>query len=88
VAKRQTPVAIGPVTGTIWMSENFLAEPRRRSWPGPVTRLEQLAEAAGIDGDEYRMLLAEAVQARLRERGDAWRNLESTLEERVRRDGF
>jgi hypothetical protein len=58
VAKRQTPVAIGPVTGTIWMSENFLAEPRRRSWPGPVTRLEQLAEAAGIDGDEYRMLNA------------------------------
>ena len=69
--RRQAPV-VGPVAGAIcWVSEDFVAEPRRRSWPGPVTRLERIAEAAGFDSEEYRLLLAEAIQARRRERGAA-----------------
>jgi len=65
------------------MSENFLPEPRRRSWPGPPTKLERIAERAGIDGDEYRLLLSEAIQARRREVGAAWEALDKRLDKRA-----
>jgi hypothetical protein len=81
VAKRRQAVP-GPIDGVIWMSSNFFEEPKRRSWPGPVTRLERIAERAGLNGDEYRMLLREAIQARLREKGEAWERLDRTLEMR------
>jgi hypothetical protein len=71
------------VNGTIWMSENFFEAPRRRSWSGPMTRLERIAENAGIDGDEYRFLLADAIQARRREVGAAWERLDTMLDKRA-----
>jgi hypothetical protein len=80
VAKRRQVVSIGPVSGTIWASENFLAEPRRRSWPGPPTKLERIAERSGIDGEEYRLLLADAIQARRREVGAAWERFDNLLD--------
>ena len=85
MAKRRQVVSAGPVAGTVWATDDFLPEPRRRSWPYAPTKLERLAEAAGIDGDDYRLLLAEAIQARRRERGSAWEGLERTLHKREQR---
>jgi hypothetical protein len=55
---------------------------QRRSWPGPVTKLERIAAKAGLEGDEYRDLLWTAIQRRRRERGEAWEKLDRTLEMR------
>ena len=83
MAKRRQVVSAGPVAGTVWATDEFLPEPRRRTWPYAPTKLERLAEAAGIDGDEYRLLLAEAIQARRRERGAAWERFDNLLEKRA-----
>jgi len=83
VAKRQTLVSFPGGEGYMWASENFVVEPRRRSWPYEPTNLERLAEAAGIDGNEYRLLLAEAIQARRRVRGAAWERLDNRFEKRA-----
>jgi hypothetical protein len=45
-------------------------------WPGafwPPSRLEELADAAGLDSDELREVLREAVEARLAEPTDEGR---------------
>ena len=57
--------------------------PRRASWPGPMTRLERLAERMGVDSHEYRELLQDAVQGRLRARGAAWERLDNRLDKRA-----
>jgi hypothetical protein len=41
------------------------------------------ANAAGMDDEELRSLLHDAVQERLRERGAAWERLDTTLEKRA-----
>jgi hypothetical protein len=53
--------------------------------PPPPTRLELIAEELGIAPDEYRAWLGAEVQRRLRERGEAWDVLDTTL--RTRENG-
>jgi hypothetical protein len=65
-----------------WGSANFW-QPSRRSWPHEPTRLEVLATRAGLDDEELRALLEQVVQHRLRERGEAWAKLDTTLEKRA-----
>jgi hypothetical protein len=55
----------------------------RRSWPGPMSRLERLGERAGIDADELRASLHWQIQVRLRERGLAWETLDRVIEKRA-----
>jgi hypothetical protein len=59
---------------------------RRRSWPWPATRLEVIAQRMGIDDEELRQLLRDAIQRRLRERGEAWEKLDRVLEMRAKGD--
>jgi hypothetical protein len=67
----------------LWLPADLFEEPKRRSWPGPVTRLERIAEKAGVDPEEYRLWLEAEIQRRLRARGDAWKQLDETLEKRA-----
>jgi hypothetical protein len=49
------------------------SEKRRRSWPGDMTRLERLAEQAGLEHDELRAYLSAEVERRLRaQAGREW----------------
>jgi hypothetical protein len=68
-------------SGFIFGSENFW-EPPRRSWPHPPTELEVLATRAGLDDEELRALLHDAIQQRLREKGQACERLDNRLEKR------
>jgi hypothetical protein len=63
-----------------WHSENF-SQPTS---PAP-TELQCLAEALGVDEDAFREYLRSAIQARLREKGEAWKQLDETIAERERR---
>jgi hypothetical protein len=65
------------------VSGNFLPVPPYRSWPFPRDRLERIAFAAGMDDEELHSLLHDAIQVRLRERGEAWHRLDTTLEKRA-----
>jgi hypothetical protein len=51
--------------------------------PPPPTRLELIAEKLAVDPDEYRLWLEDEIQRRLRARGDAWKQLDETLEKRA-----
>jgi hypothetical protein len=62
-----------------WHSENFAA-----TSPAP-TELQMLAEELGVDEDAFREYLRSAIQARLREKGEAWKQLDETIAERERR---
>lgn len=73
----------------LWLSGSYWQEPPRpcRSFPWPASRLEVLAARVGVSDTQLREHLQHEVQARLRRRGDAWKNLDSTLEARQRRNG-
>lgn len=70
------------------MRADFFWAPPRRSWPHPPTRLEQLAVRAGMGDEDLRALLHDAIQRRLREKGDAWKQLDETIEQRERRSAL
>jgi hypothetical protein len=51
------------------------------------SRLERLAKELEAEPWEIREFIRELVQRRLRERGDAWKKLDETLDGRERRNG-
>jgi hypothetical protein len=67
----------------LWVRTSMFHDPRRRSWPYEPTRLEVLATRLGIGDEELRELLRDEIQRRLRERGDAWKQVDETLEKRA-----
>jgi len=82
VAREQS--GVGKIAGSdvLWGSDNFW-QPPYRSYPHPPTELEQMASRLGIDDDEFRALIHDAIQRRLREKGEAWDKLDRTLEMRA-----
>jgi lambda repressor-like predicted transcriptional regulator len=46
----------------------------------PPTERQLLAEALGVDEDAFRDWLRSAIQARLREKGESWHELDVALE--------
>jgi hypothetical protein len=49
----------------VWVEGDW--EPHRRSWPYPPTRLERLAQQAGVDDEALRAWLYEEVARRRRQ---------------------
>jgi hypothetical protein len=83
VARRKaTEMKVINGTLTFWSSDNFWMPPYR-SWPHPPNELEVLAQRAGVSDEELRASLHEQIQRRRRERGDAWKQLDETLDKRV-----
>jgi hypothetical protein len=74
VALRIVETAFGPV-----LIDDEHAGPTMSSAP---TRLELLAVEIGLDADALRDRLRGEIQRRRRERGDAWKQLDETLEKR------
>jgi hypothetical protein len=53
--------------GRLWVSAAHFWQTPRRSWPWPSAQLERLAAKLGIDAEQLRALLRDAIQQRLRE---------------------
>jgi hypothetical protein len=81
-------IAYAPVVAQseLWLRGGYWQQPPRpyRSWPHPMDRLERIAFRLGINDDELRELLRDAIQQRLRENGLAWEKLDRVLEMRQR----
>ena len=65
---------------------SFLVDDEELTLSSGPTRLEALAVELGLDPDALRDRLRVEVQRRLRGRGDAWKQLDETIEKRANRD--